>query len=71
MAHVAVNASPFSCLWIERGSEMQIERWSYALCVRIREHPRPVSEFECARCALWQPPNDDNQKGRGSARGNG
>jgi hypothetical protein len=56
MARIAVNASPFNCRWIERGSEGRISNWSYALCLRIRDQPRVVSEPECARCLLWEAP---------------
>jgi hypothetical protein len=55
MARVAVNASPFNCRWIARGSEARISNWSYALCLRVRDEPRLVSEAECARCLLWEP----------------
>jgi hypothetical protein len=56
MAQVAVNASPFNCRWIERGSETRISNWSYALCLRVRDQPRVVSEAECARCLSWETP---------------
>jgi hypothetical protein len=56
MACTAVNASPFNCRWIERGSEIRISNWSYALCLRVRSEPRVVNESECARCPLWEPP---------------
>ena len=56
MARIAVSASPFNCRWIERGSETRISNWSYALCLRIRDQPRLVSESECARCLLWEAP---------------
>jgi hypothetical protein len=55
MARVAVNASPFSCKWIQRGSETRVSNWSFALCLRAHD-PRVVSESECARCARWEAP---------------
>jgi hypothetical protein len=60
MARIAVNASPFNCRWIERGSESRISNWSYALCLRIRDQPRIVTESECARCPLWQEPQGND-----------
>jgi hypothetical protein len=54
MARVAVNASPFNCRWIERGSNTRISNWSYALCLRVRDEPRVVSQTECARCVSWE-----------------
>ncbi len=58
MAAIAINASPLSCLWIQRGTETRVGNWTYALCLRVRDNPRVVSESECARCSLWQPPNE-------------
>jgi len=54
MAQAAVNSSPFNCRWIQRGSEMRVSNWSYALCVRVHDNPRVVSEAECERCTWWQ-----------------
>jgi hypothetical protein len=59
MARTAMNASPFSCRWIQRGTETRVSNWSYALCLRVRDQPRVVSESECARCLLWEAPEDD------------
>jgi hypothetical protein len=58
MPPVAAIASPFSCRWIQSGSEARVSNWSRALCIRIRERPRIVTEDECARCALWEPRPD-------------
>jgi len=60
MAQIAVNPVPFRCRWIQRGSETRVSNWSYALCVRVREQPRVVSESECATCPLWQAPKAKN-----------
>jgi hypothetical protein len=57
MGRAAVNASPFNCRWIQRGSETRVSNWSYALCLRVHEDPRVVSESECARCRSWQDPD--------------
>ena len=59
MATVAINASPLNCRWIQRGSEMRVSNWTLALC--LRGHSRIVSESECARCALWEAPDDHQQ----------
>jgi hypothetical protein len=66
MAQVAANASPFSCRWIQRGSETRVSNWSYALCLRIHDEPRLVSETECARCARWEPTGNHCQDGHSS-----
>jgi hypothetical protein len=55
MAQLAINASPFQCRWIS-GTEMRLEQWMYAICLRCRDHPRVVSEDECGRCACWESP---------------
>jgi hypothetical protein len=55
MASLAINASPFHCRWISIGSELRLEQWTYAICLRCRDHPRVVSEAECGRCACWEP----------------
>jgi hypothetical protein len=57
MATVAVNASPFSCRWIQEGSEMRMSNWTYAVC-RRRSDPRVVSEWECSRCPFWEGEED-------------
>ncbi len=57
MAHTALNPSPFGCRFIERGSEIRISNWSYALCRRLGV-PRLVSEEECARGARGEAPQD-------------
>jgi len=56
MSLMVVNAQPFLCRWIERGSEIRVINWSYALCQRRRDNPRYVTEWECAVCARWEPP---------------
>jgi hypothetical protein len=58
MAQLAINASPFQCRWISAGTEMRLEQWRYAICLRRRDHPRVVSEDECGRCACWESPTD-------------
>jgi hypothetical protein len=60
MACTVVTTSPFQCRWIERGSETRVSNWSSALCLRVRDQPRVVSERECARCVSWEAPPDDN-----------
>jgi hypothetical protein len=56
MARLAVNASPFRCRWISPDTEMRLEQWTYAICLRCRDEPPVVSEDECSRCACWAPP---------------
>jgi hypothetical protein len=63
MAHTAVTASPLGCRWIQRGSEMSLSPWTYALCLRARE-PRVVSETECAHCPWWEEPQDREVRGK-------
>ena len=58
MARLAINASPFQCRWVLTGSELQLEQWTYAICLRERNHVRVVSEDECSRCACWEQPTD-------------
>ena len=58
MARVAAPASPFNCVWIERGSEMNLGPWTYALCMRLANHTRVVSENECGHCPLWEELDD-------------
>ena len=58
MAQLAINASPFHCRWVLTGSELQLEQWTYAICLRERNHMRVVSEDECSRCACWEQPTD-------------
>jgi hypothetical protein len=54
MPTVTASTSPFSCRWIQRGTETRISNWSYALCVRLSK-ARLVLESECARCIHWEP----------------
>ena len=64
MSLMVVNARPFQCRWIERGSEVRVSNWSYALCQRLRANPRYVTEWECAVCPRWEAPSgpDVNQE---------
>ena len=52
MPHVCV--SPFSCRWIDEGSEGRVESYVYAICTRRPALPRVVSEDECAHCPMWR-----------------
>ena len=60
MSLMVVNAHPFQCRWIERGSEIRVSNWSYALCQRLQNNPRYVTEWECAVCARWEPPSSQD-----------
>ncbi len=59
MNQIRINTSPFGCRWIEPGSEGRVGDFAYAVCFRVRNHDRTVSEPECARCPLWQESPDD------------
>jgi hypothetical protein len=56
MSSTVVNTHPFACRWIERGSEVRVSNWTYALCQRMPNNPRFVTEWECAICKRWEPP---------------
>ena len=53
---VATQSSPFNCIWIPRGSIGSLEGVTYAVCTRLPDFPRTVSEEDCLRCPLWQDP---------------
>jgi hypothetical protein len=55
---IAVNASPFNCRWILRGSEHHSGDWNYAICLRVRNTERLVNEVDCSRCHRWEGPDD-------------
>lgn len=58
MKRVAAQASPFNCVWISKGSIGNVSGFTYAVCIRVPDFPRTVSEADCMRCPLWQePPN--------------
>ena len=61
MACQAINASPFQCRWIADGSELRVERWTYAICQRCPDRPRVMSEEECGHCACWEPRLDGDR----------
>ena len=57
MCHtVPVATSPLNCRWIRRGSRGAIEGIEYAVCGRIHDAERVVSEAECKYCPAWEPP---------------
>ena len=51
---VAAQASPFNCAWIPRGSVANIGGVTYAVCTRMPDFPRTVSEEDCLRCPFWE-----------------
>lgn len=59
MPPVTAAVSPFRCRWIRRGSETRLSNWSLALCDRVHEQPRVVTEDECACCELWAAAESD------------
>ena len=55
-----VNGSDalLSCRWIlfwKRSDFVRASYWTRALCVRIPEVPRIVSEMDCQGCKFWEP----------------
>ena len=53
---VATQPSPFNCVWIPRGSIGTLDGFTYAVCTRLPDFARIVSEEDCLRCPLWQDP---------------
>ena len=53
---VAAQASPFNCAWIQRGSVGRIDDFTYAICTRVPDFHRTVSEADCLRCPFWNGP---------------
>jgi hypothetical protein len=53
MRTVAIT-SPFRCVWIAKGSPTAVDDTSYAICRRIPEIERVVSEEDCRQCPLWE-----------------
>jgi hypothetical protein len=50
--------APLSCRWIlfrKRSDSLRVSNWTRALCVRIPEVPRIVTEQDCQGCELWEP----------------
>ena len=50
--------SPLSCRWIlfrKRSDFLRASNQTRALCVRVREAPRVVSEKDCQGCKFWEP----------------
>ena len=53
-----VNGSraPLGCRWIlfrKRRDFLRPSNWTRALCIRIPEVPRIVTEQDCHRCKFW------------------
>jgi hypothetical protein len=55
-SRVAALESPFNCAWIPRGSVERIDDFTYAICTRVPDFPRTVSEADCLRCPFWNEP---------------
>jgi hypothetical protein len=53
---VLIATSPLNCRWIRPGSRRSIERFEYAVCRRVPDAERVVSDAECASCPAWEPP---------------
>jgi hypothetical protein len=56
MNQVVIQSSPFNCVWIPRHSIATLEGFRYAMCTRLPDFPRTVSEEDCLHCPLWQDP---------------
>ena len=49
--------APLSCRWIlfrKRSDLLGATNWTRALCVRIPEAPRVVTEKDCLGCKFWE-----------------
>lgn len=57
MAITAINVNPLNCRWVEPGSEIPAGQTVFALCVRVQDLPRIVTDAECAGCPLWEDPD--------------
>ena len=53
---VVAEASPFNCEWIAPETVGNLDGFTYAMCTRLPEIPRMVSEEECLYCPLWKEP---------------
>ena len=59
-----VNGShhtPLGCRWVmfaKRGDALRVSNWTRALCVRVPEIPRIVTEADCTGCKYWEPKDD-------------
>jgi hypothetical protein len=53
------SRTPLSCRWIlfrKRSDFLRPSNWTRALCVRIPEVPRIVTEEDCRDCKFWESP---------------
>jgi hypothetical protein len=58
IARLNGSPGPLSCRWIlfrKRSEFLRVSNWTRALCVRIPEGPRVVSEEDCRGCTFWEP----------------
>ena len=47
-----------TCRWIlfrKRSDFLRANNWTRAICVRLPEVPRLVTETECRGCKFWEP----------------
>jgi len=52
------NHAPLTCRWIlfrKRSDFIRANNWTRALCVRIPELPRIVTDTDCQGCKSWEP----------------
>lgn len=64
-----LNRSLPGCRWslfVKRSDFIRMNPWTRALCIRIPEAPRIVSEKDCRGCALREPA-DTRENRRGGA----
>jgi len=55
------KTAPLSCRWIlfrKRSDFLHVSNWTRALCVRLPEAPRVVTEADCTGCPFWASVDD-------------
>ena len=58
ISRVNGSRAPLGCRWIlfrKRSDFRRPSNWTRALCIRIPEVPRIVTEQDCHRCKFWEP----------------
>ena len=55
------NPASLGCQWIlfrKRSEYLRPSNWTRALCIRIPEVPRIVTEKDCLGCNSWEPADE-------------
>ena len=58
ISRVNGSRAPLGCRWIlfrKRSDFLRPSNWTRALCIRIPEVARIVTEQDCHGCGLWEP----------------